>query len=278
MPGGILIQTAEFGPVTRFDLTRPVPGLPNYWTTCYWVDGLLVDSGCAHSASQLLAQLNGKPVHTIVNTHTHEDHIGANGPLQRQYPDMGIFAHPLALPVLADPHHRQPLHPYRRLFWGWPGPSTGNPACDGQVISTPSFSFQVIYTPGHSLDHLCLYEPSQGWLFTGDLFVGGQDRAMRQGTDVWGIIASLKKLQSLPAGWLFPGSARVRQDPGTELVAKIAYYQEFGESVFDLQRQGIPFNHIVRRLCGPPMRVERITFGHFARRHMVQSYLSPHHT
>jgi hypothetical protein len=119
-----------------------------------------------------------------------------------------------------------------------------------------------------------LYEPVQGWLFTGDLFVGGQDRAMRQGTDVWAIIASLKKLLPLAAGWMFPGSARARQDPLPELSAKVTYYEEFGERVFELQRQGIPFKQIVRRLCGPPTRVERITLGHFARRHMVQSYLT----
>jgi glyoxylase-like metal-dependent hydrolase (beta-lactamase superfamily II) len=272
-----LIQTSQFGPVFRYDLTRPVPGLPNYWTTCYWVYGLLVDSGCAHAAAQLLDQLKDKPTQTIINTHTHEDHIGANGPLQRQCPELEVLAHPLALPVLADPRRRQPLHPYRRLFWGWPEPSTGKEVFDGQEIKTPSYAFQVILTPGHSLDHLCLYEPAQGWLFTGDLFVGGQDRAMRQGTDVWGIIASLKKLLPLPVEWLFPGSARARQDPHAELSAKIAYYEEFGAQVFEMQRQGIPYYQIVQRLCGSPTRIERLTLGHFARRHMVQSYLAPHH-
>lgn len=269
-----MIQTIRIGPVTRFDLTHPLPGLPNYWTTAYWVDGLLVDSGCAHASAVLLKQLADLPVDTIVNTHTHEDHIGANGPLQRQRSGLAILAHPLALPVLADPRRRQPLHPYRRLFWGWPEPSTGDAVCDGQQIETESCSFKAIYTPGHSPDHLCLYEPSRGWLFSGDLFVGGQDRAMRQGTDVWGIIASLKKLLQLPAEWLFPGSARARQNPHAELTAKISYYEEFGEKVFQLQRQGLPANQIVKRLCGPPTRVERITLGHFARRHLVQSYLS----
>lgn len=269
-----MIQVSHFGSVTRFDLSRPVPGLPNYWTTAYWVDGLLVDSGCAHASAQLLEQLRDLPVHTIVNTHTHEDHIGTNGPLQHARTGLEILAHPLALPVLADPRRRQPLHPYRRLFWGWPLPSAAVEACDGQLVRTPSHAFRVIYTPGHSQDHLCLYEPERGWLFTGDLFVGGQDRAMRQGTDVWGIIASLKRLMQLPAEWLFPGSARARQNPHHELETKIAYYERFGEQVCELQHRGLALRQIVRQLCGPPTRVERITFGHFARRHMVLSYLA----
>lgn len=98
---------------------------------------------------------------------------------------------------------------------------------------------------------------------------------MRQGTDVWGIIASLKKLLQLPAEWLFPGSARIRQDPHTELASKIAYYEDFGEKVLAMRRQGLAPTAISRQLCGPATRVERLTFGHFARRHMVQSYLTP---
>jgi glyoxylase-like metal-dependent hydrolase (beta-lactamase superfamily II) len=268
-----VIKTSTIGPITRFDLTRPVPGLQRYWTTAYWVDGLLVDSGCAHAAPQLLAELAGKPLQAIVNTHSHEDHIGANGPLQRRQPELRIWAHPLALPVLEDPRHRKPLHPYRRLFWGWPTLSSGTAVTDGQVIRTSSYCFQVIFTPGHSPDHLCLYEAEQGWLFSGDLFVGGQDRAMRQGTDVWGIIASLERLETLNAAWLFPGSARARQQPQAEISAKIAYYRDFGERVQELDRQGLPFQQIVDRLCGPPTRIERITLSHFARRHLVQSYL-----
>ena len=62
----------------------------------------MVDTGCAHTHKELLKALEGRPVERIVNTHTHEDHIGANGALQWQNPRLDILAHPLALPVLAD--------------------------------------------------------------------------------------------------------------------------------------------------------------------------------
>ncbi len=38
----------------------------------------------------------------------------------------------------------------------------------GETISTGSFSFQVIWTPGHSPGHICLYEPTNKILFSGD--------------------------------------------------------------------------------------------------------------
>jgi glyoxylase-like metal-dependent hydrolase (beta-lactamase superfamily II) len=268
-----MLKITSYGEVTRFDLARTLAGRGRYWTTAYLVDGMLVDTGCAHSAPELVRALAGATPERIVNTHTHEDHIGANGRLQRGPAGLEILVHPLALPVLADPRRAQPLHPYRRVLWGWPEPSQGQAVPDGAIIETAHHSFQVIYTPGHSPDHLCLYEPRQGWLFTGDLFVGGQERALRAGYAIWQIIASLRRMADLPATRLFPGSARVRDNPAEALAAKIAYLETLGERVIELHRQGRGVSDIVRAVCGGPMLIELITLGHFTRRHLVLSYL-----
>jgi glyoxylase-like metal-dependent hydrolase (beta-lactamase superfamily II) len=268
-----MIRTTHYGDVTRFDMTRVLPILGRYWTTAYLVGDTLIDSGCAHTAPELMQALGDVPLARIVNTHTHEDHIGANGPLRGQYPELEILAHPLALPVLADPRRAQPLHPYRRLVWGWPEPSRAQPLSDGALIESAHHSFEVIYTPGHSPDHLCLYESQQGWLFTGDLFVGGRDRALRADCDIWGIIAALKRVAALPLTVLFPGSARVRDNPAQALATKIAYLEELGEKILELDRQGQSVRQIVRALCGGPLLIEFITLGHFTRGWLVRSYL-----
>jgi glyoxylase-like metal-dependent hydrolase (beta-lactamase superfamily II) len=268
-----MIKLTSFGPVTRIDLARTLAGRGRYWTTAYLVDGLLIDSGCAHSVPELLACLRAEPLTHLVNTHTHEDHIGGNGPLQQMNAGLKILAHPLALPVLTAPRERQPLHPYRRLMWGWPEPSQGEGISDGKVIRTQNFGFQVIYTSGHSQDHICLYEPDCGWLFSGDLYVGGRDRALSAGADIWGVIASLKKIAGLPLSKLFPGSARVRENPRTELQNKIDYLEEMGERVWDLRQGGESANAIARSLFKGPMLIELITLGHFSRRNLVRSYL-----
>jgi glyoxylase-like metal-dependent hydrolase (beta-lactamase superfamily II) len=39
---------------------------------------------------------------------------------------------------------------------------------DGETITTGRFTFRVIWTPGHSSGHICLYEPEQKILFSGD--------------------------------------------------------------------------------------------------------------
>ena len=268
-----MLKTTSYNPIIRLDLAHTLAGRGWYWTTAYLVDGLLVDSGCAHSAPELLTYLCNKKLTYLVNTHTHEDHIGANGPLQRTKEGLKILTHPLALPVLIEPRERQPLHPYRRVMWGWPEPSNGEQVLDGELVRMPNFSFQVIYTPGHSPDHICLYEPERGWLFSGDLFVGGRDRALSADADIWGVIRSLKKIADLPLKVLFPGSARVRENPRDELQEKIAYLEAMGERVLDLNAKGWSVDAIARTMFGGPMLIEIVTFGHFSRRNLVLSYL-----
>jgi glyoxylase-like metal-dependent hydrolase (beta-lactamase superfamily II) len=273
-----MIKTNQFSEVIRFDLARTIARKGRYWATAYLVDGLLVDTGCAHTANELVGTLEHETLTHILNTHSHEDHIGADGALQRKMPGLQILSHPLALPVLRNPRKEQPLQPYRRLLWGWPEPSTGQPVHDGDFIKTNQFAFQVIYTPGHSRDHLCLYEPERGWLFSGDLFVGGRDRALRVDYDIWEIISSLKIVAALPISRLFPGCARVRENPNREIVQKIDYLEETGQRVLALHEKGWSVNAIVRSLFPKPMWIEAITLWHFSRRGLVNTYLRKPHS
>ena len=268
-----MLKITRYGEVTRIDSARTMAGRGTYWTTAYLVDGLLIDTGCAHSSGEFVSRLDGKKLSGIFNTHSHEDHIGANGELQVKRKGLEILAHPLALPVLENPRGKQPLQLYRRVMWGWPKPCKGRAVDNGETIQTEGHTFQVIYTPGHSPDHICLYEPEQGWLFSGDLFVGGRDRALRADANILQIIASLKQLVHLPLSRLYPGSARVRENPKEALINKIEYLEEMGDKVLALHRQGKREREIVRTLFSGPMLIELITLGHFARIHLVRSYL-----
>ena len=209
-------------------------------------------------------------VSQAANTHSHEDHIGANAGVQDLF-GCPILAHADALPILENPK-LQPLQPYRRIFWGWPQPSQGTAI--GEWVETERYRFQVVHTPGHSPDHICFFEPEQGWLFSGDAYIGGQDRALREGYDIYGIIASLKKLSELPVRVIFSGSGTVRTEGKQHLEEKVEYLEELGERILSLHNEGLSARRIRSRVLGRELPITYFTLGHFSGLRLVQSYLA----
>lgn len=264
-----MIHAEQVDTVIKFRMARDFLGRPAYWTAAYLADGLLVDTGCHFTARQLCAALRRETVRFIVNTHHHEDHIGANAEIAREHAAT-IYAHPLALPYLRDPS-RIRLQLYRRVFWGWPVPSEGREV--PREIFTERHRFQVIHAPGHSPDHIILYEPNTGWAFTGDLFIGGRDRAYRPDYDIQATLESLRKLAALDISYLFPGSGSVRPNPRQEILDKIAHLEELHARIHELHRRGLDEKRIARTLFGREGSLTYLTCGHFSGVNLVRVFL-----
>ncbi len=263
----ILVKTV--GPVKIFKMGRDVlPGRALYFTSAYLVDGLLIDSGSPHQKREFLKALENTPIHTLVNTHSHEDHIGANSALEKR--GIPIKAHPEALPILRNPSLLKMAY-YRRFFWGVPEPSEASPI--GDKIETDRYSFKVIETPGHSPDHVVLYEPSEGWLFCGDAYVGGRDLAYRKVYRPGQIIESLRKMASLEISYLFPGSGNPHQNGRDKILAKLESLEELRDRILDLHRQGLPPRAIARRIVGREPFITWLTLGDFSAVNLVECFL-----
>jgi glyoxylase-like metal-dependent hydrolase (beta-lactamase superfamily II) len=266
-----MIETETIGPVLRLRMARAIFGRAIYHTAAYRVGTLLVDSGCAHTLGELLAILDGGPrIEQVVCTHSHEDHVAGNRALAAGH-GARLLAHPLAVPVLAAPRELQPQQLYRRILWGYPEPSTA--FAIGDELEADGRRYRVIHTPGHSPDHICLLEPREGWLFTGDAFVGGQDRALRREADVHAIIRSLRLLLELDPRVLFPGSGTVYCEPRQVLREKIEYLEQLGDRVHALAARGLSVRRIRRRLLGPEPWIATVTQGDFTGENLIRSFL-----
>jgi hypothetical protein len=48
-----MIQIEQVGEVKKFRMARSILGQALYYTTCYWLDGLVIDTGCSYTAREL---------------------------------------------------------------------------------------------------------------------------------------------------------------------------------------------------------------------------------
>jgi glyoxylase-like metal-dependent hydrolase (beta-lactamase superfamily II) len=263
------VDIKQLGDITKFRMARNILGKPFYWTTSYLVDGLLIDTGPRHTVNEFVTALQGHRINTVVNTHSHEDHVAGNRRIKEIF-NPRLLAHEKALAHLEDPGGMD-LHPYQLIMWGRPEPSVAEPL--GKELETDRYKFEILETPGHGEDHICLFERNMGWLFTGDIFVGGKDKTLRKDFNVWRIIESLKFLVSFEPEWIFPGSGNEKSGATDELRKKIDYLEGEGQKIFDLHKKGVAPKEIRKRLFGPEMAIKHFTLGHYSGMNLVNSFL-----
>src|SRR4030066_1275346 len=158
-----MLFATSYGEVLQIRMSR-YPDFPSaMWVCAYLVDGLLIDTGMAHTVGEFTEFLKDKYLKVAVNTHFHEDHISANKFLQDTR-GIEIFAPPLSVEKISKP---ATLYPYQEDIWGYPVPSIVKQL--GDHIYSDNYRFEVIPAPGHERGQICLWEKINGWLFTRDL-------------------------------------------------------------------------------------------------------------
>jgi ribonuclease/clavin/mitogillin len=254
--------------ITRLHMGRTVFGRPLYTVSAYLVDGLLIDSGPPATASELLRRLRNARVERIVHTHYHEDHTGGDALLQRAL-GLPVLAPAGALPMLA----RFPaIQLYRRIVWSTPRAVKAEAL--SEFVVTPRHRFEVVPTPGHSADHVCLFEREQGWLFSGDLFI--HERARYAGPDehVAGTLDSLRRVLALRPRLLVCAHAGFVDDACGALERKIAFLEKLIAQARVLRNEGLGEDEISRRLLGPEGLMTRFSRGHFAKINLIRAALA----
>lgn len=270
-----MIQVEQYGPVIAIRMARRFLGKPLYWSTAYWVDGLLIDTGPAVTARELVRVLEQVKVAQIAITHGHEDHIGGLAALRQRYPDIPIYASSRAQPMIEQPT-RLKLQLYRRLVWGTPEPVGQVTTLEEieDVIQTPRFNIRAVETPGHSADHVCYFEPQYRWLFSGDAFIGGRDRTWAREFDLFGVVGSLQTLASLRPDRLFPGSGNVRRVPMNDILDKINYLTQLARDVARLQEEGKTAATIAAELFPADTNMSFWTQQHFTAVNLVEACIA----
>jgi glyoxylase-like metal-dependent hydrolase (beta-lactamase superfamily II) len=248
---------------------REYQGRVLYWTAAYLVDGLLIDTGCPHTAEELTGVLEGQHLDLAVNTHHHEDHVGANHQLQQRF-KTPIMASRGSAPLIAQ---SPKLLPYQELVWGHPVPTV--PDILPGDVETKNYRLDVIETPGHCTGHVAFVEMTRGWCFTGDLFISRQPKAMRPEEDIYEIARSMKKLVDLQTEKLvlFTGLGNVVEDGKAALQSCIDYIHSLSRRVKALNRQEHSASDLVHQLFRRESVLASLTDGHISSENVVRALL-----
>ena len=134
----------------------------------------------------------------IVSSHGHWDHIGDNAAVA-EHTGADVGAHPL--------DHERLIHPSTNAPFDIPPSVPAVDLAEDGEVRFGAIRLRVLHTPGHTEGSVCLYEPDEGLLFSGDtLFAGGWGRVDLPGGDPDAMVASLGRFLDLEDGvHVFPG-------------------------------------------------------------------------
>lgn len=155
----------------------------NVWIVGNDEECVIIDS--PHDAAAIINQVKGRKVLAILQTHAHNDHIGA----ARDVADA------VGAPIY--------LNPEDLVLWEqvYPDSKPDRELADGDEFEVGGATLRAIHTPGHSPGSTCFYLESEETVFTGDtLFNGGPGATGRSYSDYPTILTSIReKLLTLPA-------------------------------------------------------------------------------
>jgi glyoxylase-like metal-dependent hydrolase (beta-lactamase superfamily II) len=191
LPGLVELDAGNPGPLTgagnrTWLLTGGVP--------------TLVDAGVGTTAHMdaIAAALDavGQALQQVIVTHAHSDHASGSTALAARWPDATFMKWPWP-----DADRRYAV-PWTPLF-------------DGQQLATGDVTLQVVHTPGHAPDHVCLWHERSRTLFGGDLLIEGSTVVVpgTRGGDLIAYLDSLARVAALAPLQVLPAHGPVIDDP-----------------------------------------------------------------
>ncbi len=261
------IKEYRFGDVQAFQTGKATRnGTPQLTSFSYLAGGVMIDTGVSRARKEILQAHRLYPVKMVCLTHHHEDHSG-NAAAIRDLWGVQIYGHPLCVDKMAQPF---PIRAYQHFFIGKSEPVAMEIL--PEKIETDDITLIPIHTPGHSKDHVCYYEPDQGWLFAGDTFIGDHVRYFRSDENIGEQISSLKTLMDLDFECLFCAHNPQPLEGKARLAAKLAFLEDLYGKIAHLRQKGMGGRAIMRELdIKEDFATKMVSWGNLSALNMVRS-------
>lgn len=261
-----------------------------FFTSCYLVDGLLIDSGAPGGVNDLRIFVNSLKSDEMIEkcfiTHSHEDHAGGAKLLSSEF-GIPIYSSKKAIELLKS---GRTYPDYRQLAWG-PKllPVNAIPIENHIITKLGKYNFDLFPMTGHAPELVALIERDQKWAFVADAvqpkyrMIFGAHSDIRE--DISLIYKSLEDLYKYTEGMasLLIFSAGNGIFHGRDFITKkLSEIQELHQKVHEIYDK-LPQNKyseiqiirkILKRIYGKESFIGQMTRGALSRKNLISSLLN----
>lgn len=218
----------------------------------YVIKGLhknvLIDTGIPDAASAIeqgLADINLRvdDIDLVILTHEHIDHVGSAPAF---FNTAVIASHRLA----AIKIQLQDEFVMMNQLFGLPADGFRIDICleQGSIVRLGNYNLHIIHTPGHSSGSICLYEPDQRLLFTGDtIMVGGNIGGIFSSGSISDYIESISRISILRVDNYYPGHGPASNNPSHDFrvaIDRARMMLKDSKALFEAVRSKGRFDHL----------------------------------
>jgi glyoxylase-like metal-dependent hydrolase (beta-lactamase superfamily II) len=233
-----------------------------YEVSAYVVRGALIDTGFPHARRALLGALETIAPRGAVVTHWHEDHAGNAPALAAR--GMPLYMHAACEERLRA---RRPIRAYRHLVWG------ATPALEVPLRSFDPAPLEVLSLPGHTRDHLVVWDAERRVLASGDLFLGVKVRVAHESESPRTLLTSLRTAAALEPRLLLDAHRGPVTDAAAKLRAKADWLDATLGEIESLGARGLSEREIARRVLGREAVVGWASFLEYSKIGLVRAAL-----
>lgn len=248
--------------VTRLRLSSWRGRALGYDVSAFLMRGVLVDTGFPGVRDDLIAAVRTLAPRGAVVTHWHEDHAGNASALARL--GVPLLMHARCEDILRA---RPVIRLYRRLVWG-----------QTERLSVPLVRFdpaplQLIELPGHSTDHVAVWDAERRIVASGDLFLGVKVRVAHVHESPRTLLRTLRAVAALEPRLLLDAHRGAVSNATGIINAKITWMEETIGRIASLAAQGVGEGEIRRRVLGKETLVGYASAGEYSKLSLVRAVL-----
>jgi glyoxylase-like metal-dependent hydrolase (beta-lactamase superfamily II) len=236
--------------------------LAGYEVSAYMVRGVLIDTGFPRAAAELRAALEARAPRGAVVTHWHEDHAG-------NAPSLASRGLPMLMHRECETRlrARPRIRAYRHLVWG------ATARLEAPLQSFDPAPLEIIHLPGHTRDHLVVWDAEQKVLVSGDLFLGVKVRVAHESESPRTLLSSLRTAAALEPRLLLDAHRGPLTDAASKLRAKADWLEGTIAEIESLGMRGDPERAIARRVLGREALVGWASWFEYSKIGLVRAVL-----